>query len=158
MQKKKLLLEGGYGSFFFPIHSKIAYDKLDRKLKFYKFFKKDLHFSKLSSVLLVQASLGVLLGFRKQLNVVGIGYNVEVQDNTFLVMKLGFSHLVKIKIPEYLEVKCPKPRIILLRGINLQKINNFASVIRNLKLPSAYKEKGIYFSGERLFIKQGKKT
>jgi len=112
-------------------------------------------------ILLTQAALGVLLGYRRQLNVVGIGYQVAVEKkdvSTYLVFKLGFSHQVNIEVPSYISVSCPKPRILLIKGINLQKLNNFAAVLRRLKLPSPYKEKGIYYSGEKLSLKQGKKT
>jgi len=71
---------------------------------------------------------------------------------------LGFSHQVNVEVPSCVTVSCPKPRILLLKGISLQKINNFSAVLRRLKLPSAYKEKGIYYLGETFSLKQGKKT
>lgn len=158
---KSLLLEGPTGSFLYPLNSPLVYLKDEKKLFLTETVKKNKSITKLFHIMLVQASLGVLLGYRRQLNIVGIGYQATVEiieDKQFLVLKLGFSHLIRIKIPNYLDITCPKPRIIVLKGINLQKVNNFAAVIRRLKLPSAYKEKGIYFSGERLRLKQGKKT
>lgn len=157
-KKKKVLLKGAYGSFFFPIISPLVYSNAEKKLWLTDFSGSKTSFNNLMYILMVQASLGVLIGYRKQLNVVGIGYQAEIQNSSVLILKLGFSHVVRINVPQYLEISCPKPRIILLRGINLQKINNFASVIRQLKLPSAYKEKGIYLSGEQVVTKQGKKT
>jgi large subunit ribosomal protein L6 len=156
--KKKVLFKGVYGSFFFPISSPLVYSNTEKKLWITDFSRSKTSFNNLMYILMLQASLGVLIGYRKQLNVVGIGYQAEIQKGNVLILKLGFSHLVRIKVPQYLEISCPKPRIILLKGINLQKINNFAYVIRQLKLPSAYKEKGIYLSGELVVTKQGKKT
>jgi large subunit ribosomal protein L6 len=154
-EEKKILLRGLYGSFLVPIKSPFFYSRKDRKLYIASSYKKK---ANLFFVLLLQAGLGVLLGYRRQLNVVGIGYHVEIEDSNILVLKLGFSHLVRLKVPPYLKVLSPKPRIILLKGVNLQKLNNFASKLRQLKLPSSYKEKGIYFSNEKVLIKQGKKT
>jgi large subunit ribosomal protein L6 len=155
------MLKGPLGSFLYPLVSPLVYLKKEKKLFFSNdtLLKKSL--KKLSHLILIQSSLGVLIGYRCQLNIVGIGYQASIEklDNlSILVLKLGFSHQIKINIPKYLEISCPKPRIIVIKGINLQKIKNFAAMIRKLKLPSAYKEKGIYFLNERLKLKQGKKT
>lgn len=160
---KMLSLQGPVGSFLYPLNTPVVYSKIEKKLYISDFSKAEGNksLSKLYSIMLVQASLGVLLGYRKQLNIVGIGYQASVEevDNLkYLILKLGFSHQVRIKIPDYLEINCPKPRVLILKGLNLQKINNFAAVLRKLKLPFPYKEKGIYFSNERPKLKQGKKT
>jgi len=149
---------GIFGSFYFPLNFPILYRKEEKKLWFCNSSDKKSGFCNLSYILMIQASLGVLIGFRKQLNVVGIGYQVEIKESSVLVLKLGFSHSISVKVPSSLVVTCPKPRILVITGIDLQKVSNFASIIRRLKLPSAYKEKGIYLSGENSPIKQGKKT
>lgn len=161
--KKKLLLEGPMGSFFYPLNSSIFYEKKEKRLfmSTSSFTNEKKSLSNLFHKILLQASLGVLVGYRRQLNIVGIGYQASVEtmrDYSFLNLKLGFSHSVRLKIPDYVDVKCPKPRIIILKGINIQKINNFAAFIRKLRVPSVYKEKGIYFLGESSVLKQGKKT
>lgn len=158
-----LSLEGPKGSIACPLYGELIYSKSEKKLWFQSPFdiNKKKAFFKMYQVLLTQAALGVLLGYRRQLNVVGIGYQVTVEKkdvSTYLVFKLGFSHQINIEVPSYVTVSCPKPRILLIQGINLQKLNNFAAILRRLKLPSAYKEKGIYYSGEKLSLKQGKKT
>jgi large subunit ribosomal protein L6 len=156
--EKRILLNGLYGSFIIPIKSPFLYLKKERKIHIQvsSLFGRSL--SKLFFLLLLQLSLGVLLGYRKQLNLVGIGYQVEIDNFNVLILKLGYSHLVRIKIPGFLEVLRPKPRIILLKSINLYKLNNFALLLRRLKLPSSYKEKGLYLLGEKVLLKQGKKT
>lgn len=158
-----LKLEGEKGSVVYPLYGEIIYSKASRKLwlQSKSTTKRSKAFFKMYQVLLAQAALGVLVGYRRQLNIVGIGYQVSVEKkkaSDSLVFKLGFSHQVNIEVPSYLSVSCPKPRILLIQGISLQKVNNFAAVLRSLKLPSAYKEKGIYYLGEKPVLKQGKKT
>ena len=161
--RKTLVMEGPQGTFYYPLTKDFSFSKTSKKLWLTGLalpVKKKAFFG-LSQVLLAQACLGVLLGYRKQLNILGIGYQVAVElknDLTFLSFKLGLSHALFIEVPPYLHVSCPKPRILLIKGINLQKVNNFASLIRSLKFPNSYKEKGIYYSGEILKLKQGKKT
>lgn len=162
-KQQVLTLEGPKGSIACPLYGELVYSKSEKKLWLKSPFdtNKKKAFFKMYQVLLTQAALGVLLGYRRQLNVVGIGYQVTVEKkdvSNYLVFKLGFSHQINIEVPSYVSVSCPKPRILLIQGINLQKLNNFAAVLRRLKLPSPYKEKGIYYFGEKLFLKQGKKT
>lgn len=161
--QKLLCLEGVFGSFSYPLYTEFKYSKEKKKLWLKASSKNDQKeaFLKMYHILLAQAALGVLVGYRRQLNIVGIGYQVSLEKKkniNFMVFKLGYSHQVAIKVPSYATVSCPKPRILQLRGINLQKLNNLAAAIRRLRLPSAYKEKGIYYAGEPLSIKQGKKT
>lgn len=160
--KKILSLDGPLGSFYFFLNNKINYLSKDKKFWLSpKRSNKDKSFFVLSQVLLNQSCLGVVLGYRCQLNLIGVGYSVslEKKDGTMLlILKLGFSHVVKIAIPDYLRITCPKPRTVFIQGINLQKVNNFAALIRDLKLPNPYKEKGLYYKNEVVKVKQGKKT
>lgn len=161
--QKILYLVGPQGTFSYPLHTELTYSKANRKLWLKTVGKKtqERSFLKMYQILLNQAALGILLGYRKQLNIVGIGYQVIIEKkglNSFMVFKLGCSHQLYIKIPKYAYVTCPKPRVLLLKGINFQRINNLAATIRRLKLPSAYKEKGIYYKGTTVSLKQGKKT
>lgn len=159
--KNVLVLKGPLGVLCYQIQGKLVY--LGSKKKFWlspRHLTKKRIFS-LNQVLLTQSCLGVTLGYRCQMNLVGIGYQalLEKKENlNFLVLKLGYSHLIKILIPDTLNVTCPKPRFILIAGKSLQKVNNFGSLVRALKLPNPYKEKGVYYKGEVLKLKQGKKT
>lgn len=159
--KNVLLLKGALGISCYSIQGKLVY--LGSKKKFWlspKRMTKKRVFS-LNQVLLSQSCLGVTLGYRRQINLVGIGYQAlleKIENSNFLVLKLGYSHPVKILIPDGLTVTCPKPKFVLISGKSLQKVNNFASLLRALKLPNPYKEKGIYYKGEALRLKQGKKT
>lgn len=157
-RKKQLMVLGKWGCLALPLYFPLVYMKEEKKLLLITSYKTKLSFIRLYHILLLQSAIGVLVSYKKQLTIVGIGYQVEIEDNKFLVFKLGYSHLVRVKIPFYVDIECPKPRIIKLRGIHYQKISNFACMLRRLRLPFTYKEKGIYFLGESVTLKQGKKT
>lgn len=160
-KKNVLVFKGPLGVLAYRIQAKFIY--LGSKKTFWLCPKNstDKRLFGLNQVLLTQSCLGITLGYRCQLNLVGIGYqaSLEKKENSdFLVLKLGYSHLVKILIPATLKVTCPKPRFVLVAGTSLQKVKNFSALLRALKLPNPYKEKGIYYKGELLNLKQGKKT
>ena len=161
--QRLLCLEGAYGSLLYPLYTGVTYSREKKKLWLIKsksIYRKKA-FLKMYNILLAQAALGVLVGYRRQLNIVGIGYQVGLEKkgaDSFMIFKLGYSHQVCFKVPSYATVNCLKPRILQFRGINLQKLNNLVAIIRRLKLPSTYKEKGIYYAGESFTLKQGKKT
>lgn len=157
--KNLLVFQGPCGILSYRISSKLNYLRRKFWVSPRKGVNKD--FFVLDQSLLNQSCLGVTLGYRCQLNLVGVGYQANVErilGKVFLVLKLGFSHQVKISVPSSIKVTCPKPRLILITGVSLQKVKNFAALVRDLKLPNSYKEKGLYYKGEILKLKQGKKT
>jgi len=99
---------------------------------------------------------GVNKLFTKKLVVEGIGYKVEIKGKD-LVMALGFSHAVNIKIPEGLNVTSEK-NVITISGIDKEKVGQFAADIRDWKKPEPYKGKGIRYEDEIVKRKQGKKS
>jgi large subunit ribosomal protein L6 len=105
---------------------------------------------------IANAIIGVSQGFKKRLNLVGIGYRAQVIGK-LLTLKLGLSHDVKYQIPDEIEIICPKPDQIILLGIKKDYLNRIASNIRSFKKPDPYKGKGILFENERLILKEGKK-
>lgn len=158
-REKVLVIEGLKKRFYYPLDSiGFSYNPLEKKIWLLKSKRESKAFLGLSKILLSQALLGVLLSYRRQLNIVGIGYQAHVEDRSILVLKLGYSHMIRLDVPSSLEVVCPKPRVMVIKGMNLQRVHNFAQLIRRCRFPSSYKEKGIYFLGERLKLKQGKKT
>lgn len=152
-----LLLKGPLGSYSYPLTVSLKYSKVERKIWFLKTPRMSKAMLGTARVLLAQAMLGVLIGYRQQLNIVGIGYQVSLQGKT-LTFKLGFSHNITIYVPESIVVDCLKSRTILLKSVNYQKLRSFSALLRSLKFPNPYKEKGIYYLGESLVLKQGKKT
>lgn len=99
---------------------------------------------------------GVSKGFKVTLEINGVGYRAAVQGKT-LNMQLGYSHDINFEIPEGVEVKCPRPTIVEVSGIDRQKVGQAAAQIRGFRKPEPYKGKGIKYSDEQIFRKEGKK-
>lgn len=99
---------------------------------------------------------GVTKGFTKKLVIDGIGFKADVKA-TEVVMSLGFSHQVKVAIPEGVKVVGEKNTLIIT-GINKDAVGQFAAYIRSQRKPEPYKGKGIRYDTEVIRRKQGKKT
>jgi large subunit ribosomal protein L6 len=98
---------------------------------------------------------GVVQGFEKRLEVIGIGYRADVQGKT-LKISLGFSHPVLFPIPEGIKVEVEKQTLITIKGIDKQQVGTLAAKLRSIKSPEPYKGKGIRYVGERVRKKVGK--
>ena len=99
---------------------------------------------------------GVTEGFKKELEIQGVGYRAQVQGKV-LKMALGYSHDVEFAIPEGIDIKCAKPTEIEVTGIDQQVVGQVAANIREWRKPEPYKGKGIRYKGEYIFRKEGKK-
>ena len=104
--------------------------------------------------LINNAVIGVTEGFKKELEVVGVGYRASVADNK-LTLKVGFSHDVIMEIPEGLELEVKK-NIISVSGIDKQLVGQMAANIRKVRKPEPYKGKGIKYTDEIVRRKVGK--
>ena len=98
--------------------------------------------------------VGVTQGYERRLEVKGVGFRVSSSNNE-LTMSLGFSHEVKYKAPEGVNISNEK-MIIVVSGIDKQKVGQTAAEIRALKKPEPYKGKGIMYLGEQILRKAGK--
>jgi len=98
---------------------------------------------------------GVTEGFKKELDVNGVGYRVQMQGSD-LVMNLGYSHQVVMASPEGITVECPNANKIIVSGADKQKVGQFAAVVREKRLPEPYKGKGIKYVDEVIRRKEGK--
>jgi len=98
---------------------------------------------------------GVSNGYAKNLEIVGVGYRAQKQGKK-LILNLGFSHPVEMEDPEGIEVEVPSNTKITVKGIDKQKVGNYAAVIRDLRKPEPYKGKGIRYEGEVVRRKEGK--
>jgi len=105
--------------------------------------------------LLFNAVLGVTEGFKKTLNLIGVGYKAQVQGKK-LVMALGYSHPVEFEIPDGITVACPDQTTIEINGIRKDQVGQFSAVVRSSRPPEPYKGKGILYSGEKIRRKVGK--
>ena len=98
---------------------------------------------------------GVVSGFSKELEIVGIGYRAQVQG-TQVVLQVGFSHPVLVPIPEGLIVEVPKPTSLVVKGSDKHLVGQFAATLRQVAPPEPYKGKGIKYAGEIIRRKAGK--
>lgn len=99
---------------------------------------------------------GVTDGFKKELEVQGVGYRAQMQGNT-LKLSLGLSHEVNFEVPQGVTVTTPKPTEIVVEGIDQQEVGQVAANIREWRKPEPYKGKGIRYKDEYIFRKEGKK-
>jgi len=98
---------------------------------------------------------GVTEGFKKELEIIGVGYKAQMKGNK-LVLNIGFSHPVEVDVPEGLKVSIPAATRIEISGIDKQKVGEFAARIRRIYPPEPYKGKGIRYRGEEVRKKLGK--
>ncbi|MDU8946291.1 50S ribosomal protein L6 [Ovoidimarina sediminis] len=99
---------------------------------------------------------GVTEGFKKELEINGVGYRAQMQGNT-LKLNLGLSHEVNFEVPQGVTVTCPKQTEIVVEGIDQQLVGQVAANIREWRAPEPYKGKGIKYKDEYIFRKEGKK-
>jgi len=109
-----------------------------------------------SRTLIANLVTGVTKGFERKLEITGVGYRASVQGKN-LQLALGYSHDVAFPIPEGIVIATPKPTEILISGIDRQKVGQVAAEIRAFRKPEPYKGKGVKYSNEYIFRKEGKK-
>ncbi|MDH5797387.1 MAG: 50S ribosomal protein L6 [Paracoccaceae bacterium] len=99
---------------------------------------------------------GVTDGFKKELEINGVGYRAQMQGNT-LKLSLGYSHEVNFEVPQGVTVTSAKPTEIVVEGTDQQLVGQVAANIREWRAPEPYKGKGIKYKDEYIFRKEGKK-
>ena len=99
--------------------------------------------------------VGVTEGFKKELDVNGVGYRVQMQGKN-LVMNLGYSHQVIVPSIDGITIECPTPNKIVISGADKQAVGQFAAEVREKRPPEPYKGKGIRYTGEFVRHKEGK--
>ena len=101
-------------------------------------------------------TVGVSDGFKKELEIQGVGYRAQMQGKT-LKLSLGYSHEVNFETPEGVTITAPKQTEIVVEGVDQQLVGQVAANIREWRQPEPYKGKGIRYKGEYIFRKEGKK-
>ncbi len=109
----------------------------------------------LTRTLLNNMVVGVTEGFKKELDVNGVGYRVA-KDGSKLTMNIGYSHQVIVEETDGITIDAPTPNKIIVSGIDKQKVGQFAAEIREKRPPEPYKGKGIKYSDEVIRRKEGK--
>ncbi len=109
----------------------------------------------LSRTLVANMIEGVTTGFKKQLEIVGVGYKAEARPYG-LQLALGFSHAVEYRAPEGIKLSAPVPTSVIIEGANKEIVGQVAAELRSLRPPEPYKGKGIKYVGEQIRRKAGK--
>ena len=100
--------------------------------------------------------VGVTEGYKKNLEIVGVGYRAEAQGANALRLNLGFSHPVNVQAPEGISFEVPVPTQVIVSGIDKEVVGQVAANIRSIRKPEPYKGKGVRYAGERVLRKAGK--
>ena len=109
----------------------------------------------LTRALVANMVTGVTTGFKKELEIVGVGYRAQMKGKK-LALTLGFSHPLELDAPEGVTVECPTATTIVVSGANNETVGEFAAKIRGYRLPEPYKGKGIRYAGEHVRRNAGK--
>ena len=110
----------------------------------------------MSRTMVANLATGVSTGFKKELEINGVGYRAQAQGNV-LKLNLGYSHEVNFDVPEGVTVTTPKATEVVIEGIDQQLVGQVAANIREWRAPEPYKGKGIKYKDEYIFRKEGKK-
>jgi large subunit ribosomal protein L6 len=117
--------------------------------------KEQRKFHGLARSLVANAVTGVTEGFKKELDIVGIGYRAELKGKQ-VHFALGYSHPVVFDVPEGVDVAIDKQTHVTVTGVDRQLVGQVAADIRGLRKPDPYKQKGVRYTGEQLKKKVGK--
>ena len=109
----------------------------------------------LGRTLVANAVQGVAEGFKRELDIVGVGYRAEVKGRQ-VVFALGYSHPIVFDIPQGIDIAIDKQTHVVVSGVDKQLVGQVAANIRAMRKPDPYKQKGVRYTGEVLKKKQGK--
>jgi large subunit ribosomal protein L6 len=112
-------------------------------------------FHGLARTLIANAVAGVTDGFKRELDIVGVGYRAELKGKQ-VIFALGYSHAVVFDVPTGIDVTIDKQTHITVTGVDRQLVGQVAANIRRLRVPDPYKQKGVRYTGEVLKKKAGK--
>ena len=150
-------VQGPKGKLRTPFPPGITFEVHDRQIQA-KTLREDKELGKfhgLGRSLVANAVRGVTDGFKKELDIVGIGYRAEVRGRQ-VNFALGYSHPIVFEIPTGIDITVDKNTHITVTGIDRQLVGQVAANIRRLRKPDPYKQKGVRYTGERLKKKVGK--
>ena len=156
IEGKNLEVSGKNGSQSFLVHDNIHIDLKDGVLSFSRVddsaISRSMHGT--TRQIVNNMIIGVSEGFKKELEIVGVGYQASIQGNR-LKLQLGFSHDIFFDIPDGINVKAERTSVIV-EGDDKQLVGSVASKIRSFRKPEPYKGKGVRYKNEIVRIKQGK--
>ena len=152
-----VLVEGPKGKVSALIADGITLESKDGVLNVVRESDKHAAMHGLTRALVFNAVQGVTQGWKKDLDIVGIGYRAELKGKGTVVFTLGYSHQIEVPLPTGIEVTIdPKQTHLTISGIDRQKVGQVAADMRSLRKPDPYKNKGVRYSDEKLKKKAGK--
>jgi large subunit ribosomal protein L6 len=152
---EELRVEGPKGNLSVPIPQGIRLEHQDGTLNVLRESDKHAAAHGLTRALAFNAVQGVSAGFTRELDIVGIGYRVDVKGN-LASFTLGYSHAIEFLLPPGVDMKVDKQTHIVLTGYDKQMLGQVAAHMRSLRPPDPYKNKGVRYTGEQLRKKVGK--
>jgi large subunit ribosomal protein L6 len=157
VEGNKVQVKGPKGELERELHPAMKVSLKDDQILVERPSDEDLHkaLHGLSRTLVANMVEGVTSGFRKELELVGVGYKAE-QRPYGLQLALGFSHPVKYEAPKGIKLSAPQPTSIIIEGANKEVVGQVAAELRSLRPPEPYKGKGIKYLGEQIRRKAGK--
>jgi large subunit ribosomal protein L6 len=152
-------VRGPLGSLEQPVPARIGIERQDGELVVTRPTDRgpDRALHGLTRTLVANMVEGVTKGFEKRLEIQGVGYRAQLKGAD-LELALGFSHPVSYPAPEGISFEVPQPTVVLVKGIDKQRVGQVAAEIRSLRPPEPYKGKGIRYAGEHVRRKVGKRA
>jgi large subunit ribosomal protein L6 len=148
-------VQGPKGKMTVPLPKGIRFEQKDGTLVAKRETEEHRALHGLARALVANAVTGVTQGFKRDLDIVGVGYRAEVKGKN-LVLALGYSHPIEFPIPEGIQISVEKLTHMTVTGADKNQVGQVAANLRALRPPDPYKQKGIRITGERLKKKAGK--
>ena len=155
---QKITVKGKRGELHWTMDKTIGASKEDNVLQFLvvKMSKGSEAIAGTTRALVQNMVIGVTEGFKKELQLKGVGYRAQVQGKV-LNLTLGFSHPVNVKIPTGITIEVPEQTVVVITGVDKQQVGQLAANIRAIRPPEPYKGKGIRYADETIILKEVKK-
>jgi len=155
MASDKINVQGPKGKLSVAIPRGISFEQKDGVLNVKRESDEHRAVHGLARALVANAVHGVTQGFKKEMDIVGVGYRAELKGKA-VAFALGKSHPVEFKVPEGIQIAVDKQTHLVISGADKGQVGQVAADIRSLRPPDPYKQKGIRITGERLKKKAGK--
>jgi large subunit ribosomal protein L6 len=155
LQSDRVEVQGPKGKLTVPLPSGITFEQKDGVLNALRATEDHRALHGLARALVANAVTGVTTGFKKDLDIVGVGYRAELKGK-MVAFALGKSHPIEFHIPEGIQIAVEKQTHLVVSGADKGQVGQVAADIRKLRPPDPYKQKGVRITGERLKKKAGK--
>src|ERR1700726_4989273 len=155
MQSDRIDVQGPKGKLTVPLPHGITFEQKDNVLTALRATEDHRALHGLARALVANAVQGVTQGFKKDLDIVGVGYRAELKGK-IVNFALGKSHPIEFPVPEGIQIAVEKQTHLVISGADKGQVGQVAADIRSLRPPDPYKQKGVRITGERLKKKAGK--